>query len=409
MTGILSGLKVVEGSAFVAAPLGGMTLAQLGADVIRFDPIGGGLDYRRWPVTENGDSLFWAGMNKGKRSIQIDFSNPEGRELVTGLITATGENNGIFLTNFPERGWLSYERLSQQRRDLIYVNVMGDRHGGSAVDYTVNCAVGFTNATGPENSDEPVNYLLPAWDNITGQMAAVGLLAAERHRRLTGEGQLVRLALKDVAMATAGHLGNIAEVMINQSDRPKYGNYLYGAFGKDFTTSDGKRVMIIGLTGRQWQGIKRATGIEAEIEALGRRLDLDLDLEAARFNARQAIAELLENWFASHTLDEMVKIFDNNGVCWGPYQSFREMVKNDPDCSEENPLFSMIRQPGIGSYLMPGSPINFSAINNPAPTAAPVLGEHSDEILSAELGLSMEQIGRLHDRKIVAGPDSSTK
>ena len=80
---LLSGLRVVEGSAFVAAPLGGLTLAQLGADVIRFDTIGGGLDYRRWPVTEEGVSLYWAGLNKGKRSIAIDLSKPEGRELAT--------------------------------------------------------------------------------------------------------------------------------------------------------------------------------------------------------------------------------------------------------------------------------------------------------------------------------------
>jgi 2-methylfumaryl-CoA isomerase len=407
MTGILSGLTVIEGSAFVAAPLGGMTLAQLGADVIRFDPIGGGLDYRRWPVTKAGDSLFWAGMNKGKRSIRVDFSKPEGRELVTRLITAAGENNGIFLTNFPERGWLSYERLCESRPDLIYVNILGDRRGGSAVDYTVNCAVGFTDITGPENSEEPVNHVHPAWDNITGQMAAVGLLAAERHRRLTGKGQLVRLALKDIAMATAGHLGNIAEVMINRSDRPKYGNYLYGAFGKDFTTRDGEGVMIIGLTGRQWQGIKQATGIQDEIVALEQRLGVDLDLEAERFNARQAIAELLEPWFASHTRLEMVKVFEENGVCWGPYQSFTEMVESDPDCSEENPLFRMVEQPGIGAYLMPGSPINFSDVVNPSPAPAPVLGEHSDEVLSSQLGLSMAEIGRLHDQGIIAGAKSS--
>ena len=77
--GILKGLRILEGSAFVAAPLGGMTLAQLGADVIRFDPIGGGLDYRRWPVTKEGASLFWAGMNKGKRSFQVDIGHPRGR------------------------------------------------------------------------------------------------------------------------------------------------------------------------------------------------------------------------------------------------------------------------------------------------------------------------------------------
>src|SRR3954467_9333459 len=103
--GILSGLRVVEGSAFVAAPLGGMTLAQLGADVIRFDQIRGGPDPARRPLAHDGQSLFWAGLNKGKRSIQIDIRTPEGRELVTELIARAGS----FLTNFPARGWLRYQ------------------------------------------------------------------------------------------------------------------------------------------------------------------------------------------------------------------------------------------------------------------------------------------------------------
>ena len=79
MPGILDGLRVIEGSAYVAAPLGGMTLAQLGADVIRFDQIGGGLDRNRWPVTDDGASLFWAGLNKGKRSIQVDLRSDRGQ------------------------------------------------------------------------------------------------------------------------------------------------------------------------------------------------------------------------------------------------------------------------------------------------------------------------------------------
>src|SRR6202161_2103402 len=81
----LHGLRVIEGSAFVAAPLGGMTLAQLGAEVIRFDQIGGGLDHRRWPVTADGESLFWAGLNKGKRSIELDLRSDRGRELASAL------------------------------------------------------------------------------------------------------------------------------------------------------------------------------------------------------------------------------------------------------------------------------------------------------------------------------------
>ena len=270
-TGILSGLSVVEGSAFVAAPLGGMTLAQLGADVIRFDPIGGGLDYQRWPVTQDGASLFWDGLNKGKRSIQIDIRRPEAQELLSALITRPGEDEGVFLTNFPASGWLSYERLKERRNDLIYVNILGDRNGGSAVDYTVNCAVGFADITGPEGHAEPVNALLPAWDNITGQMAATAVLAAERHRSRMGEGQLITLALKDVALATAGHLGNLAEVEINGSDRQKAGNFLYGAFGKDFLTIDGRRVMIVGLTPKQWRALITVTGSSDEMDGIAAR------------------------------------------------------------------------------------------------------------------------------------------
>src|SRR5215510_7958697 len=107
MNSILSGLRIVEGSAFVAAPLGGMTLAQLGADVIRFDQLGGGLDYQRWPLAADGQSLFWAGLNKGKRSFQVDIGSDEGRELVGALIAEAGN----LLTNFPARGWLTYERM----------------------------------------------------------------------------------------------------------------------------------------------------------------------------------------------------------------------------------------------------------------------------------------------------------
>ena len=151
MYDLLKGLRVVEGSAFIAAPLGGMTLAQLGADVIRFDPIGGGLDYGRWPITGDGVSLYWAGLNKGKRSIAINLRTDEGRELATALATASGENAGIFLTNFPLTGWLNYDRLKALREDLIMVNVQGNSDGSSALDYTINCAAGFPVCNGRGN------------------------------------------------------------------------------------------------------------------------------------------------------------------------------------------------------------------------------------------------------------------
>jgi 2-methylfumaryl-CoA isomerase len=407
MTGILTGMRVVEGSAFVAAPLGGMTLAQLGADVIRFDPIGGGLDAHRWPVTAGGKSLFWAGLNKGKRSIAVDIRSPQGKELLTGLITAPGDDAGLFLTNFPASGWLDFTTLTSRRLDLIMVNVVGNPDGSSAVDYTVNPAAGFPSTTGPDTLSMPVNHLLPAWDAITGTLAATGLLAAERKRRIEGTGQFVRLALADVAFAMVGHLGNIAEVQINKTERPRYGNDLYGAFGRDFATKDGKRVMVVGLTPRQWRSLVTAVDLGDACAQIEKLLGVDLSKEGDRFAARHVIAALIEPWVRDRTLSEVRGVFDAHDVCWGPYQTFAEMVTTDPRCSPANPMFAEVDQPGIGTYLMPGSPLEFSAVERVAPAAAPQLGQHTDEILAGVLGLSATEIGRLHDGGVVAGASGS--
>lgn len=402
MQDILKGMRVVEGAAFVAAPSGAMTLAQMGADVIRFDLIGGGLDYRRWPVDRNNQSLFWAGLNKGKRSIAVDFRTPEGQEILTRLICAPGENAGLFLTNFPARGWLAESSLRRHRQDLIYLNLTGDRHGGSAVDYTVNCEVGLPAMTGA--TQEPVNHVLAAWDVIAGQTLALGLLAAERHRRITGDGQMVQLALADVALSTMGHLGFIAEAQINGIDREACGNYLYGAYGKDFLTADRRRIMLVGLTGNQWRGIKKATQSGAAIDQLSERLAMDLEQEGNRFVAREKITELLQPWFAARTFAEVAAALDEAGVCWGKYQTIKELVDRDPECSTANPLFEQVEQPGIGTYLTPGNPLYFAASQRQPVRPAPRVGEHTDEILADELGMSSTEIGRLHDARIVAGP-----
>jgi 2-methylfumaryl-CoA isomerase len=404
MPGVIEGMRIMEGSAFVAAPLGGMTMAQLGADVIRFDPIGGGLDRGRWPVTAKGRSLFWAGLNKGKRSIQVDLSSDEGRELVAALITAPGPDAGLFLTNFPARGFLDYERLADRRADLIMVNIVGNYDGSSAVDYTVNPSTGFPWATGPRHLSVPFNHLLPAWDAITGALATTSLLAAERARTRTGAGQYVQVALSDTAFWMVGNLGKIAEVQINRHERVKDGNYLYGAFGRDFSTKDGHRVMIVALTTRQWRSLVKATELGYAFDAIARLMDVDLDEEGDRFAARELLGATLKPWVFARTLEELREIFDRHGVSWGPYQTFTQLVERDPRCSTVNPMFGEVEQPGIGTYLMPGSPLVFSGAERLPPARAPLLGEHTDEVLAGLLGLSDSEIGRLHDRGIVAGP-----
>ena len=403
MQSILSGLRIVEGSAFIAAPSAGMTLAQLGADVIRFDMIGGGIDYRRWPVSEQGKSLYWHSLNKGKRSIAVDFRHPEGRELLVRIITASGEDAGLFVTNFPARGWLGYEVLRAHRKDLIFINLTGDRHGGNALDYTVNSKVGLPYLAG--NGTEPTNNPFPAWDVIAGQQIALGLLAAERHRRRTGAGQFVSITLADVALATMGHLGYIAEAQLNGLARQPMGNHIFGTFGHDFLCQDGKRVMVVGVSPKQWQALVKVTGTEPAVAALEDQLGLDFVQEGDRFEARESLRSLFEPWFSANSFSTVADALDAAGACWGPYQNISELVAEDIDCSDDNPLFQNVHQPGIGEFLMPGQPLSFGATTRETIEPAPLLGQHTDEVLSEILGLSDGQIGRLHDNNIVAGPD----
>ena len=395
----LSGLRVIEVATFVAGPLGGMTLAQLGADVIRIDPLGGAADYTRWPVAASGTSLYWTGLNKGKRSMAADFRSAEGRELVTRLIAESGPGGGIVLTN-ADRPWLSYEELSKVRPDLIHVRIAGLHDGSPAVDYTVNASTGFPLVTGPEEHAGPVNHVLPAWDIACGLYAAIAILGAERQRRLTGEGQQLSVALDDVALATAGNLGFLAEAEVNGVTRPRVGNHLYGSFARDFATRDGRRVMVVALTGRHWADLVKATGLQAPVSALEAALGADFSAEQDRYAYREALAALLQRWFGDHDLDQVRQALGPASTLWSVYRSFRELV--DSDDVRGNPLMGVIEQPGVGRYLAPASPISTGTGHSRAPVRAPLLGEHTAELLRADLGLSEDQISELHERGAVA-------
>lgn len=383
---ILAGLRIVEISAFVAAPLGGATLAALGADVIRVDPPGGGIDIGRWPL-HGARSLYWSGLNQGKRSVTIDMRSNEGRRQVAKIITAPGDGGGILLTNLPANGWSSYEQLSTLRPDLIMVVITGNPDGGQAVDYTVNAAVGFPWITGPDGHTGPVNHVLPAWDAMTGFLAAAAVLAAERHRRLTGEGQLVELSLADVALAVAGHLGLIGEAILNEEPRGRFGNDVYGTLGRDFGTRDDRRVIVLALTGRQWHTLGEATALSAQFAELEGRLGLNFSHESDRWRGRREICDLLSEWIAQRDLAEVRQIFERHRVMWGPYQTFKQLVAEDPRASTSNPLFAEVEHHGLGRYLTNGSPLRFGAATTVPPRSAPTLGEHNEEV-SREFGLA---------------------
>ncbi|WUH96443.1 CoA transferase [Spirillospora sp. NBC_00431] len=389
----LAGMRVVELSSFVAAPLGGMTLAQLGADVIRVDPVGGGPDIDRWPLAPSGRSLYWAGLNKGKRSVTVDLRSPEGRELVAGLVA----ESGTVVTNAPPREGLTYEALREARPDLIHVQLQGRRDGGNAVDYTVNATVGFPSITGPSDQSVPVNHALPTWDVASGLYVAVGLLAAERHRLRTGEGQRIRVALQDVALATAGNLGLLAEAQLGEA-RPRLGNSVFGDFGRDFATADG-RVMVVTLTPRHWRDLVDATGLGEVTAALERALKADFRVAGDRFAYREALGGVLAPWFASRTCEQVEDALNGTSVLWSRYRGLAELARD----LHTEPLMARLDQPGVGPHLAPGSPLRLDEASLP-PSPAPALGGHTDEVLRDVLSLPPERIEELRARSLIGGP-----
>jgi 2-methylfumaryl-CoA isomerase len=397
-TAPLDGLTVLEVPSFIAAPLGGLTLAQLGADVIRIDPVGGGPDLGRWPLAPSGTSLYWTGLNKGKRSVTLNFRAAEGRRLLRELLAASGPGGGIVLTNAgPD--WLAYPSLAQVRPDLIHLRIQGHRDGRTAVDYTVNAETGFPFITGPEGLEGPVNHVLPAWDVSCGLYAAVGLLAAERRRARTGAGSAITLALADVALAVAGHLGFLAEAQVTGTERPRIGNHLYGGLARDFRTAGGERVMVVVLTRRHLADLGAATGLAGTFGELERLLGADFGDEGDRYRHREVLSALLEPWFAGRTLAEVERGLAGTSVLWSRFRRFTDLVASG--ALADNPLLAEIEQPGVGALLAPGSPLVMDGATGPAP--APAFGGDTGAVLTGLLGLSAAQVRALAERGIIGG------
>lgn len=400
LDGPLSGLRIIELATFVAGPLGGMSLAQLGADVIRVDPIGGAVDTKRLPVSPSGTSLYWTALNKGKRSVMVDFKSPRGQELVTEMIRRSGSSGGILLTNSSTRGWLGYDALRQHRPDLIHLSILGRRDGRTAVDYTVNAASGFPFVTGPEDHALPVNHMLPAWDLLCGLYASVGILAADRWRRMTGEGQQIRLALEDVALASAGNLGLLTEAQVNNVSRDRYGNFVYGVFGKDFATRDGRRIMLVAMTSRHWEELLRLTALTDVVAGLEQQLQVSFTEDVHRFRYREVIVGLLKPWFEDKTLSEVEAALTTTSLLWSRYRNFLEIVEEGRAELEANPMMGVVDQPGVGRFLAPGTPLAMDRYSSPV-SPAPQLGEHTDSVLGEFLDLSPKDLAELHDEGLL--------
>jgi len=392
MYNLLGDLSIIEASSFVASPTAGLYCAQFGAEVIRVDQIGGGPDFRRWPVTDGNDSLYWENLNRAKKSVALDLTRPEGRELLQALVRATGQ----FITNFPVDGFLAHDRLSEGRPDLVTVRVMGWADGAPALDYTINNAVGYPMLTG--QGPEPVNHVLPAWDLLSGAYAAFAMLAAIRRREQTGAGCEVRVPLSDVAIGSVANLGGIAEVLYSGANRPKLGNAVYGLFGRDFVTRDGVRTMLVVVTHRQWANALRALGVNEAVAAVEstRGVDFAAD-DGLRYTHRDALYPIFEAAIGAYDHAELAALLDAAGIVHSAYRTMLDAAHDDR-LVMNNPIFSALdANPSGFVYPAAGSFGTIPHMPRSEAQSAPRNGAHSEEILSERLGMSSSEIARLID------------
>ncbi|MEB3023810.1 CoA transferase [[Mycobacterium] crassicus] len=393
--GPLAGVRVIEIASFVAVPLAGMTLAQLGAEVVRIDPVGGAADYRRWPIAEDGTSIYWTGLNKGKRSVVVDLRAPDGQQLVQRLIA----DSGVLLTNMAGRQWLSFDTLSALRPDLIHLEVLGRADGSTAVDYTVNAAVGFPLVTGPSEYAAPINHVLPAWDVACGLHGALAVAAAVHRREGTGQGCQIRLALEDVALGTASALGFLTEAMVNGTRREPIGNAVYGQYGQSFTSSDGAVFMIVTLTDRHFRDLAEMTGTTKVIAALAQARDIDFSDEGQRYRYRDVLSGLFSGWFTECTAAQVESALAGTALLWDRYRSFAEVAADER--LGDNAMFAALHQPGVGQYLAAGLPASIDGAHPPA-VVAPELGADTGQVLAERLGMTPDDIDRLCQSGTVA-------
>ena len=395
---LLSGLSIVEASSFVASPTAGLYCAQMGAEVIRVDHNAGGLDYDRYMLTREGRSLAWENLNRAKKSVALDLHSGEGRELLVELAAKTGN----LITNLPEQSFLAHAAVADKRPDLVSVRIMGWRDGRQAMDFTVNAASGYPLMCGPEDWDAadppPVNQVLPAWDFLTGAYSAFALLAGVRHRQETGEGKELRVPLGDVAIGTVANSGAMAEMLYRGADRERLGNAIWGAFGRDFTSRDGKRFMVAALTSKQWHGLVAAFGLEDGIATLEKECGVSFASgDPPRFANRHRLFDLFQQAAERLAWAELETRLAAEGCTYERYRTMHEAA-NDPFLVGDNPLFGPSpANPSGFAYPATRSFANIPGEARADPRPAPFLGEHTEEVLADKLGLSAGRIGALVD------------
>lgn len=407
MSGPLSHIRVLDLSRVLAGPWAGLTLADMGADVIKVERPGKGDDTRSWgpPYLKNEDgsesseAAYYLGANRGKKSITIDISKAEGQEIIRQLAAKSDILLENYMVGTLSRYGLGYEDLKTVNPGLIYCSITGFGQTGpyshkAGYDFIIQGLAGLMSITGecealPGGGPQKVG--IPVADLFTGVYSTVAVLAALAERSVSGRGQHIDMALLDVLVSTMGtaYMNYLTTGNILKSHGNAAANIVpYQVF----TCKDARLVLAIG-NDSQFVKFCEISGRDE----LAKNIDFKTNSERVR--NREALIPILEEIMLKRTVQEWVNALDPLGVPCGPINTMAQVFEN-PQVKHRGMLLEM-SHPLAGQVPQVASPFHFSATPAQYHSAPPTLGQHTREILQGMLGMEEREINTLSTAGII--------
>ncbi|SFM43210.1 CaiB/BaiF CoA transferase family protein [Thermodesulforhabdus norvegica] len=392
----LKGIKVLDLSRVLAGPYCSMMLGDLGADVIKVEKPGEGDETRAWgPPNAGGESAYYLCVNRNKRSITVDMKTPEGQEIIRKL----AERSDVVLENYKvgtlQRLGLGYEDLKKINPRLIYCSITGfgqygpykDRPG---YDFIIQGMGGIMSITG-EPDGPPMKVGVAIVDITAGLFACSSILAALYHRERTGRGQYIDIALLDSVVAW---LANVGSNYLISGELPKrYGNAHPNIVPYEpFKTKDGTYIAVGVGNDRQWQVFCKIIGLEELAK------DPRFATNPQRVVNRKELIPIIAGKMLEKTSEEWLRELEKNKIPCGPINTL-DRVFSDPQVQARQMVVE-VPHPTAGSIKLVASPMKFSDTPCTVDRYPPLLGEHTEEVLS-ELGYSAEEIARLRKKGVI--------
>ena len=395
--GPLTGIRVVDLTQNVAGPYCTMQLADLGADVLKIEPIGCGDNARSYgPPLAGGERAGFITLNRNKRSLTVDLKAPEGHRIVERLAAAADILVENFRPGVMQRLGLGHEALRALNPRLIFASISGFGEGSpyselGGLDLIAQGMSGLMSITGEGPGRPPVKVGIPVTDLTSGLFCCIGILGALRHRDATGEGQRVEASLLDAGLGLA--VWEAGE-WFGSGVRPQAlgSAHRNSAPYEALPTSDGW-VNVGGANERLWASICRSLGCEELID------DPRFADNGSRRARRAELAELLSEHTRKRTTADLIEAFSAAGVPAGPILHYDEILESEHARAREMTVTQ--EHPTAGEVRVLGVPYKLAATPAAVRTPAPTLGQHTDETLSA-LGYGRGEIGELRAKGVVA-------